>query len=499
MKKAFAFLSLALLSCCLVACNDDKDDPAADPQDPEIDLVVTPAEGLVFEAEGGTQRLTVEAGGAAWSIEKSDTWINVAPDPEAGIIEVNVGPWDEVQERRGTVTVTGGTEPVTVAVVQHGIEPTLTADPTELKFSSDAGRRTIAVEAQHVDWQVSAPEAPWITVTADSEAGTIAVEVEENSDAAPRNGSFRITGEGVDEILATVEQEGAIPFWERPIAFRMGYRGKVKSASLHLDFVNGPTTDLVDFEDLQFDEAGNLLSFKRDNGAMTVTVTYDSRNRMTSIDAKGDEADFSLLFEYGDHGKYAPIFEIFESYLEPTYYPVDFRSWMPLLIKDLTAIKVRDALMPENNLAYRYTIADGESSIDTDYEIEGYDLEQVFSLSFAGIYPAQLLYYGEESATYDIDPASGKIGRYFYYSYYDILLERSLDRLNTTSHSLLGTLDRRFTYNENGDVASRTVEGDSANDFTAEYRYDAQGNWNSINVRRNGSESTEARTVTYWE
>ena len=73
-------------------------------------------------------------------------------------------------------------------------------------------------------------------------------------------------------------------------------------------------------------------------------------------------------------------------------------------MKDLTAIKVRDAAMPDNNLAYRYTISGDEGSLDTDYEVEGYDLEPLFTMNFAGAYPSILYYEGEESSTYGITP-----------------------------------------------------------------------------------------------
>lgn len=502
MKRLFTWLLLTAPILGFVACDDSEENPVEPTPEP-VEIVVTPEGTLLFEPEGGTRTLSVQADGAAWGVEKSDAWINIDPDTEAGTIEVTVGPWDNVQPRSGKITVTGGAEPVSIDIVQNGVEPQLSIDTTQLTFGSERSEQTIAVTAVHVDWQVTTPDAEWIVATADTAAGTLLVTVEENTEATPRNGSFRITGEGVDDIVVTVMQEAAasVPFWERSIAYRMGYRGKVRTVSSHLDFVNGPSTDLVRLDDLQFDANGNLTSFVRDYGAMTVTVDYDAANRITAIHAKSEanQQDFTLLFEYGSHGKYAPIFEIFEYDLEPTYCPIDFRSWLPLLIKDLAAVKIRDAVMPENNLALRYSASGNEGAIEIDYEIEGYDLDPYYSITFSGDYPTALLYEGVESAIYEIDAQSGQIGSYYFSSYYDILVERAYDRLNTTTHSLLGTLDRRFAYNDNCDVISRTVDSQPEYDLTASYTYDAQGNWVSMSHTIGTDSGTAERIVTYWE
>ena len=500
MKRLLIGLPFLLLALGPVACSDTAEEPILVPEPVEITL--TPSDRLLFEPDGGTLTLTVDAKGANWKVEKSDAWINVAPDIAAGTVEVTVGPWDDLQPRSGRITVTGGAEPVSVEVVQNGVVPQLTADRTELDFGSGKESRTIAVTAVYVEWQAVAPEGGWFEVTADQAAGTILVTVQENPDTAPRSGSFDITGEGVDAITVTLSQQAGetVLFQDRSIAYRMGYRGPVRTVSRHLDFVNGPTTDLVSFEDLQFDARGNLLSFVRDYGSMAVTVEYDASDRITAIRAKSSELDFALLFEYGSHGKYTPIFELFESYLEATgYYPIDFRSWMPLLMKDLTAIKVRDAAMPDNNLAYRYTISGDEGSLDTDYEVEGYDLEPLFTMNFAGAYPSILYYEGEESSTYGIDPATGLTSRYLYYSYYDILMEHNIDRLNTVSHSVLGVLERTYTYNDNCDVVSRTVTSEPEYNLTASYTYDEQGNWIVMKHTVGPESGTAERIISYWK
>ena len=104
-------------------------------------------------------------------------------------------------------TVLGGAEPVVVKIVQKGVVPVLTVTPTQLDFDDpDAAFKIVEVTASHVEWQVEQSAEKWITAEADREAGTIRVSVEENTDAAPRNGTFRITGEGVEPVTVTVTQ-----------------------------------------------------------------------------------------------------------------------------------------------------------------------------------------------------------------------------------------------------------------------------------------------------
>lgn len=105
MKRLLIGLPLLFLAIGLAACSDNEDDPIAPTP---VDITVTPSDRIVFEPDGGTQVLTVDAQGASWKVEKSDAWINVAPDTANNTIEVTVGPWDDLLSRSGSITVSGG-------------------------------------------------------------------------------------------------------------------------------------------------------------------------------------------------------------------------------------------------------------------------------------------------------------------------------------------------------------------------------------------------------
>lgn len=492
MKRLLSVLPCLLLAFGLLGCSDDDPAPAT--------IAVKPAEGLLFEAAGGTQRLSVEAQGAAWTAQKSDAWITLASDEAAGQIDVTVDPCNDTQGRNGTVTITGGAEPVVVKIVQKGVVPSLTASLTQLDFDDpDADDKLIEVTASHVDWQIEPPAEKWIEAIADREAGTIRVSVKENPDQSPRNGSFRITGEGVEPIVVNVTQPQAIHFWDRSIAYRMGYRGGVKSVDRHIDLVNNDGE--IELYDLQFDRQGNLTQFTRTEDAMTVTVAYDAQNRITEIAAKAAGYDFSFLMEYGSHGKYIPTFEVFEYDLDEMF-PVDFRVWMPLLIKDLAVLKVRDRLLADNNVDYRFTIAGDKATLDCLLESGELFYPEYYTIDFAGDYPSLINSEGDEYATYRIDAPSGKILSQTMHSYYEIAFERSLDRRNTIAHAVYGSYDMTLAYNEQSDIASRTMNSgeDGMASLTATYAYDATGNWTQTTINpKGGSPETISRKVAYWE
>lgn len=505
-SKRLKWMAPALLLAAVAVSCDDAKEP-----EPSRTLTVSPAETLNFPAEGGTQILAVTAENTAWSAERSDAWIDLDIAADDGRIEVTVGPHDSADERRGAITVSGeGVEPVRIEVVQDGATPSLGVTPSALAFDADGGELRLSVAAAHVDWTVQMSDRTWIDARADAATSEIVVRVEENTDAAPRSGSFLVTGDGVEPVQVEVTQSGAVDFWSRPIAYRMGYKGKVKEVSLHSDLVgnNGSSALLTD---LSFDANGNLLAFKRADGAMDVAASYDAQNRLTRIAAKSaGEVDVTLEFVYGEHGKYVPVFELFEDALD-ILYPVDFPTWIPMLIKDLAQIKVRDALDAENDLDYRYAVTGDTGSLDCYYASGEEYWPHYYDFVFDGAYIRRIDYEGEEYAAYDIDSATGKIRQSIMHYYYEIEITHALDRLNSVtrnySWALYSGSDERYTYydytyiyNDRSDVAAVVDATGSEPELKAEYEYDAQNNWTTITLSSDdGQRQSADREISYWE
>ena len=67
MKRLLIGLPFLLLALGPVACSDTAEEPILVPEPVEITL--TPSDRLLFEPDGGTLTLTVDAKGANWKVE----------------------------------------------------------------------------------------------------------------------------------------------------------------------------------------------------------------------------------------------------------------------------------------------------------------------------------------------------------------------------------------------------------------------------------------------
>lgn len=494
-KLLYATLSLLFAAIGLYACDDDTE---ISPMSLEkTELIVTPSDAIIFETEGGSTLLKIDAKGKKWNINKSN-WINVAPNFERNELEVTVGPCETREGRKGEVTITCETESVSIKVLQKGVTPSLSADKNALKFDTEGGEEVIKITAIHVEWTVKKPAEDWVTINTDRVKGEICVKVASNPQPTKRTTEFTISGEGVENICVNISQEAQTltDFWDRSVAERLGYSDKVKTVSQHIDLINNNGS--VIFTDLEFDQTGNLLKFNRGDN-MTVMVTYDTKNRIQKITAKSADYDFYFLMEYGSHGNYIPLFEIFEYDLDVPL-PIDFRVWMPFLVKDLCALRVRDNLEPGNNMDYHFNSTDNNMTIDL-YMEDGTPLfPQYYLIEFNGIYPMRLVSEGIETGVYKTDPETGMILHQIMHSYYDIEYERNTDHRNTISRAVFGSYDMSISYNERLDIASRqSNHNDAIPSFTAEYKYDKGNNWLEM-ILKYYDQHTEpfSRTISYW-
>lgn len=93
----------------------------------------------------------------------------------------------------------------------EGTSYKLEVDPQTLNFAAtNAETQIITVTAENVEWEVVAPaDAEWVTVTADTEAATVAVSVADNSEETERTAQIKIAPVGNDSVDAktvTVKQ-----------------------------------------------------------------------------------------------------------------------------------------------------------------------------------------------------------------------------------------------------------------------------------------------------
>lgn len=88
---------------------------------------------------------------------------------------------------------------------------TLSANPLNFAFDADGGVQVISVESNSI-WKVSYPAGLWFRTSLQSVKGNADMDiiVDKNLSEVQRTGSITISSNGVDDIIISISQEGAI-------------------------------------------------------------------------------------------------------------------------------------------------------------------------------------------------------------------------------------------------------------------------------------------------
>lgn len=136
-----------------------------------IEFTVTPETLNVFEADGGTQTLTIKSD-VEWqvTVQTADaSWLNVTTD--GNIINVNVAANETTEERTAQFTVsTTGDNPIVCSytVTQKGKEippTTLTLDKNDVQIAYEGTAADPIQVTANAPWSVLPGYADWLTVT----------------------------------------------------------------------------------------------------------------------------------------------------------------------------------------------------------------------------------------------------------------------------------------------------------------------------------------------
>ncbi len=201
MKKLFLLAAAASVSLFAMTIHSCDDKPVDEPDEPKT-LVVSPLT-LTFAAEGETK--TVSVTGEGWSAEPSAEWIVVEDSADGSGFTVTVGAATE--ERSGSVVVSNEDDSHTVAVTQTAppaVDTSITLDPEELTFTSEAGEESVAVTSE-LEWTATTTEE-WITVTKTNETEfKVAVAANSEINAPARNGSVTVSNSENTETLTVTQ------------------------------------------------------------------------------------------------------------------------------------------------------------------------------------------------------------------------------------------------------------------------------------------------------
>jgi len=148
-----------------------------------------------------------------WQVVNNCSWINCSPEngTNNGSFTVNIDENPNQEIRTGNISVSGNGELATITVVQQGIDYFITASPTHLELSWNAGSSDQFSITSNVFWNLS-NWPNWLDVSCISGQGDATITVTANSDTEyVRTATLIINGEGVPpENIQVTQRPNAI-------------------------------------------------------------------------------------------------------------------------------------------------------------------------------------------------------------------------------------------------------------------------------------------------
>lgn len=374
----------------------------------------------------------------------------------------------------------------------------LSATPLSLSFEAEGGADYFIVTAENVKFEVT-PSDGWIEYKRNptpEAGGGVRIDVTVGEAEDHREGRITLSAEGVDDVVVAVTQEApdvvvSDTIWDGSHAVLMNLKGPIKTASYHFSYVYEAEDTLF-----EFDADGYVTSFthtKFDESVVPIMVAYDVDKRISTIKGAGDE-DYTISFEYGDHGQYIPTEEVFYTISE--MHVVSNMLWVPRLVRNLAKITLTDSKDPSKNMTLAYAVEGGNGSLQfTDGE--GKVTEDYHTLTFENGFVKTLTYdfYGDEAVvTYTINTETGHfITKEQVDGYGELVFDFNNDTINSVKSMDDGWGVYNYSYNTDLDLVE-IMDGDTL-DTTLSYEYDQNRNWVGMTI---DDDSTVERTVTYW-
>ena len=176
----------------------------------KINLTLDPLNRVVGDTAGSTT-FTVTSN-VTWIVSDNVEWLTAIPQFGINNDTLTIAYTENttINQRTGTITVTGGGETSTVTVTQDAGPAVLTVTPSNQSVTYVSGSTTFAVES-NTGWTVS-DDADWLIVspTNGNNNDTLTATYEENTTVNQRTGTITITGGGIT-ITVTVTQDAGPP------------------------------------------------------------------------------------------------------------------------------------------------------------------------------------------------------------------------------------------------------------------------------------------------
>ena len=242
-------------------------------------LTVNPT-SLTFNAEGGTNTVTVSTDGTFSTSTDAANWITVSTS--GNTITVKATANTSISKRTGTVTVslthlTSGSLSRTITVTQNGANVEVpTVSPTSISVTSAATSKSISITS-NANWE-ALNDASWITLSESkgSSNANITLSIDENKTTSSRTGTITIQNSaGLAKV--TVTQAGKY-LTVSPESLSFEASGGSGNVTVSTD---GKFTTSIDANWITVSTSGNTItvhaiantSSKKREGTVTVSLT----------------------------------------------------------------------------------------------------------------------------------------------------------------------------------------------------------------------------------
>ena len=210
MKKNILYF---LILMAFVACGGGGDDTGETTSRVKLQATVT---SLSLSGDGEATDINVEAN-CSWLIAIDVQWLdtNIKIGRDSQKVTVKASKNTTGKERKGTITITGGSpsRTVTISVTQGKSSDseeqlTMSVDKSSLEFEKDGGNQSFVITS-NTNWTITCPD--WCTLSKKSGNGnaTITVTATKNDKAEQRSGQIVISGDGVNDVKVNVTQKPA--------------------------------------------------------------------------------------------------------------------------------------------------------------------------------------------------------------------------------------------------------------------------------------------------
>lgn len=413
----------------------------------------------------------------------------------------------------------------------NGTAPDISTSTESIDFPKEGGEWTIAVDVTGSDTWKAYASCSWISLSPDYEKNTLTIYVPATEDIQDKSEEVIVYSDFEKSVSIKITQKGFGLLHERNSRDLMKIKGKVKGMDFYFDPAHIWEVNPMYFYNLEFSETGMLTHYEywdryMDGSMMNyyADVAYDDQNRLESIRVRTDAGDadnypkeFTLSFEYGNHGKYISTRNLL-SFADSWFCYVREQIWLPEMIRNLEKITLSSEFIE------RATDGECKSPVSLAISVDGnegkatYHREKDYewiTYGFTGDYTTSMKYsitfVGwtiDSFVNYEIDPVTGNILRMRHYNdeVFGTFMEKCYneDLYNTpaTCEDNVWTYYRMaMEYNERYDLTTLTADNYGYRaDFA--YSYDAFGNWTGLQLGE-GSQAPivplpETRSITYY-